>query len=254
VARQLEPERGAAAFAGIEADAPLHHLDQALGDRESQAGAAFLARGGGIRLREAAEDARAEGFGNARAAVMDADARIKGGSGLGLAISKRLVEMMQGTIGFEDRAGGGTTFFFELPVLAAAERDAAGPVRVLITEQDTVAAEYLAMVLEKAGYRVDHVPNVQDSKVLLARWNYGCWLLNRRLPDASDSLTLLDELLPQLRDTRIVLLASLGTDRVAVPEPKRSRIVDWLVKNDSRERILDVVESAIGPAVPQAAA
>jgi PAS domain S-box-containing protein len=182
-----------------------------------------------------------------------ADARIKGGSGLGLAISKRLVEMMQGTIGFEDRAGGGTTFFFELPVLAAAERDAAGPVRVLITEQDTVAAEYLAMVLEKAGYRVDHVPNVQDSKVLLARWNYGCWLLNRRLPDASDSLTLLDELLPQLRDTRIVLLASLGTDRVAVPEPKRSRIVDWLVKNDSRERILDVVESAIGPAVPQAA-
>jgi FixJ family two-component response regulator len=78
--------------------------------------------------------------------------------------------------------------------------------------------------------------------------------LNRRLPDASDSLTLLDELLPQLRDTRIVLLASLGTDRVAVPEPKRSRIVDWLVKNDSRERILDVVESAIGPAVPQAAA
>ena len=183
-----------------------------------------------------------------------ADARIKGGSGLGLAISKRLVEMMQGTIGFEDRQGGGTTFFFELPVLAAAERDAAGPVRVLITEQDTVAAEYLAMVLEKAGYRVDHVPNAQDSKVLLGRWNYGCWLLNTRLADAADSLALLDELQPQLRDTRVVLLASLGTDRVPVPESKRSRIVDWLLKSDSRERILDVVEDAIGPALPQAAA
>jgi len=183
-----------------------------------------------------------------------ADSRIKGGSGLGLAISRRLVEMMQGTIGFEDREGGGTTFFFELPVLAAAERDAAGPVRVLITEQDTVAAEYLAMVLEKAGYRVDHVPNAEDSKVLLGRWNYGCWLLTTRLPDAGDSLALLDELQPQLRDTRIVLLASLGTDRVAVPEPKRRRFVDWLVKNDSRERILDVVEEAIGPARPQAAA
>ena len=183
-----------------------------------------------------------------------ADAKIKGGSGLGLAISKRLVEMMQGTIGFEDRQGGGTTFFFELPVLAAAERDAAGPLRVLITEQDTVAAEYLAMILEKAGYRVDHVPNAADSKVLLGRWNYSCWLLNTRLPDAADSLALIDELQPQLRDTRVVLLASLGTDRVAVPEPKRSRIVDWLVKNDSRERILDVVEDAIGPALPQAAA
>ncbi|MCX7962463.1 MAG: HAMP domain-containing histidine kinase [Burkholderiales bacterium] len=45
--------------------------------------------------------------------------RQKGGTGLGLAICKRLVEMMQGTIGFADREGGGTTFFFELPVLDA---------------------------------------------------------------------------------------------------------------------------------------
>jgi len=39
----------------------------------------------------------------------------KGGTGLGLAICKRLVEMMHGHIGFEDRPGGGTTFWFELP-------------------------------------------------------------------------------------------------------------------------------------------
>jgi PAS domain S-box-containing protein len=41
--------------------------------------------------------------------------RQKGGTGLGLAICKRLVEMMRGRIAFEDRAGGGTTFWFELP-------------------------------------------------------------------------------------------------------------------------------------------
>jgi PAS domain S-box-containing protein len=41
--------------------------------------------------------------------------RQKGGTGLGLAICKRLVEMMQGRIGFEDRPGGGTIFWFELP-------------------------------------------------------------------------------------------------------------------------------------------
>jgi PAS domain S-box-containing protein len=44
-----------------------------------------------------------------------ATTRQKGGTGLGLAICKRLIEMMQGHIGFEDRAGGGTTFWFELP-------------------------------------------------------------------------------------------------------------------------------------------
>ena len=41
--------------------------------------------------------------------------RQKGGTGLGLAICKRLVELMQGHIGFHDREGGGTTFWFELP-------------------------------------------------------------------------------------------------------------------------------------------
>ena len=41
--------------------------------------------------------------------------RQKGGTGLGLAICKRLIEMMQGHIGFEDRAGGGSTFWFDLP-------------------------------------------------------------------------------------------------------------------------------------------
>jgi PAS domain S-box-containing protein len=41
--------------------------------------------------------------------------RQKGGSGLGLAICKRLIELMHGRIGFEARAGGGTTFWFELP-------------------------------------------------------------------------------------------------------------------------------------------
>jgi PAS domain S-box-containing protein len=42
--------------------------------------------------------------------------RQKGGTGLGLAICKRMIELMQGRIGFEDRAGGGTSFWFELPL------------------------------------------------------------------------------------------------------------------------------------------
>lgn len=42
--------------------------------------------------------------------------RQKGGTGLGLAICKRLIELMDGRIGFADRDGGGTRFYFELPV------------------------------------------------------------------------------------------------------------------------------------------
>ena len=42
--------------------------------------------------------------------------RRKGGTGLGLAISRSIVERLHGRIGFEPRDGGGTTFFFDLPV------------------------------------------------------------------------------------------------------------------------------------------
>ena len=46
--------------------------------------------------------------------------RQKGGTGLGLAICKRLIELMDGRIGFADRDGGGTVFYFELPKHGAA--------------------------------------------------------------------------------------------------------------------------------------
>jgi PAS domain S-box-containing protein len=46
--------------------------------------------------------------------------RQKGGTGLGLAICKRLIELMDGRIGFADRDGGGTVFYFELPKYGAA--------------------------------------------------------------------------------------------------------------------------------------
>ena len=45
-----------------------------------------------------------------------ANTRAKGGTGLGLAICKRLIDLMDGSIGFSDREGGGTSFWFELPI------------------------------------------------------------------------------------------------------------------------------------------
>lgn len=50
------------------------------------------------------------------------DARQQGGTGLGLAISRALIERMGGRIGFDCPDGGGTCFWFELPLADEAPR------------------------------------------------------------------------------------------------------------------------------------
>src|SRR5437879_5403587 len=177
-----------------------------------------------------------------------ADSRVKGGTGLGLAICKRLVEMMQGHVGFEDRKGGGTTFFFELPVMPPEETAANAAPRVLLTEHDTVAAEYLSMVLGKGGYRVDAAPDARAPRELRGRWECAVWLLARRLRDAEDPLALIAEVKPRLGGTPIIMLASTRSDEAYVSEPQRVGVVDWLLKSDSRTRILDAVAHALGRA------
>lgn len=180
-----------------------------------------------------------------------ADAHIKGGSGLGLAISKRLVEMMQGRVGFEDREGGGTTFFLELPVMKAGAEAAESAARVLITENDTVSAEYLAMILEKGGYRADIAADASASRELLGRWKYAAWLLERHLESGEDPLALIAEMRPRLANTKIMFIVGGHSEQASVPDAERHGIVDWVAKNDSRARILEALEKWIGRVAPQ---
>ena len=86
------------------------------------------------------------------------------GTGLGLAITQRLVELHGGQLGLESQQGSGSCFYFTLPAVPTVEerkrleartRDAAaGPARVLVLEDDPVAAHLLESHLAPAGYAV----------------------------------------------------------------------------------------------------
>jgi len=86
------------------------------------------------------------------------------GTGLGLAITRRLVELHGGYLGLESQAGQGSCFYFTLPSVAAYVTEEARDgnsgstvresVRILVIEDDPVAAQLLQSHLASAGYDV----------------------------------------------------------------------------------------------------
>jgi signal transduction histidine kinase/DNA-binding response OmpR family regulator len=96
-----------------------------------------------------------------------ADATINrrfGGTGLGLTISKRLVELMGGTIGFSSRPRKGSTFWFSLPLppADALEPEAAPEqscrfdgVRVLVVEDLPLNQDLAQAMLQRLGCDVE---------------------------------------------------------------------------------------------------
>jgi CheY-like chemotaxis protein len=81
-------------------------------------------------------------------------ARRFGGTGLGLAISKRLVESMGGKIGVDARPGGGSCFWFLLPLIATAAAEAPVPlrdVRVAVASRNPLLREGLHLQIAASG-------------------------------------------------------------------------------------------------------
>jgi signal transduction histidine kinase/ActR/RegA family two-component response regulator len=112
--------------------------------------------GGAERLRFAVHDTGVgiapEALGRLFTPFTQADSSVTrryGGTGLGLAISKRLVECMGGGIGAHSRPGLGSSFWFTLPLLAAAEPKAtAAPVAPAVADDGRELAGLRVLVAD----------------------------------------------------------------------------------------------------------
>ena len=116
-----------------------------------------------------------------------------GGSGLGLAISRRLVEMMGGTMGVTSEAGVGSTFWFQLPAVAAVPvlTPEAGPVpaslpgsrRVLVAEDNEVNQMLARRILERLGCEVVMAVNGLEAVARAREGGFDLILMDCQMPE-----------------------------------------------------------------------
>ena len=126
---------------------------------------------------------------------------IYGSSGLGMAITKRMVELMGGSIEVESVKGEGTTFTVTLALGESGRKDDAADRsaeayednkaglrgrRILLAEDVVINAEIIKMVLSQAEIKVDHAENGRIATEMFRdhdEWYYDAILMDMRMPE-----------------------------------------------------------------------
>jgi len=180
-----------------------------------------------------------------------ANTRRRGGTGLGLAISRSLVEQQGGRIGVESSVGegGGSEFWFELPLVPAPGAKETEPVTddsppgVLIVEDDDAVARVLGIMIGRDGHAVTRAATLKEARQALASHRPSVVLLDVKLPDGS-GLDLLDHLAvtPGLEQVPVVVLS--GVAPTFNDRPRSDRVVEWLIKPFAERELLRALRDA----------
>jgi len=121
-----------------------------------------------------------------------------GGSGLGLAISRRLANLMGGTLEMRNKPGQGAEFTLAIPLAAEPETqeessDASArldetfatrhPLRILTVEDDKINLRLILTLLRKLGYDSLSAQNGLEAVEIHSRENPDCILMDIQMPE-----------------------------------------------------------------------
>ena len=155
----------------------------------------FAVRDSGIGLSEAGMARLFQRYGQAEAGTT----RKYGGTGLGLVISKKLAELMGGTMTVDSAGPGhGCTFRFSIlapPAAALPARTGATqptidpgmaarhPLRILLAEDNVVNQKLALRLLQQMGYRADLASNGIEAIECIERQPYDVVLMDVQMPE-----------------------------------------------------------------------
>ena len=148
-----------------------------------------------------------------------------GSTGLGMAITKNIVEIMNGSISVESEKGVGTEFTVYI-TLRNCEHECsddyiinAKDMRVLVVDDEEIAAEHARIVLDEAGIKSDTCLSGEEALHMLEvahtkQEPYNLVLLDWRMPDM-DGLEVAREIRKLYsNETTIIILTSFNWDEI----------------------------------------
>lgn len=170
------------------------------------------------------------------------------GTGLGLPLSRKLAEILGGTISFQSQPGKGSTFLFSLPVqfrqTDSAEKlnpvDAKSHHTVLIIEDDLSVTYAYEAYLRESAFRVIHARNISDARALLKSSVPMAIVLDILLP-GEDGWGFLSEIRNNPATMHIPVLVCTVVD-----EPRKAAVLgaqDFCVKPIPKKWLLEKLES-----------
>ena len=175
-----------------------------------------------------------------------------GSTGLGMAITKNIVELMNGTISVASEKGVGTEFTV---VISLKDCEHQGPrtkyidpkeMRVLVVDDEEIAAEHARIVLDEAGIMADTCQSGEEALNMLELQHtkhmpYNLVLLDWKMP-GMDGVETASEIRKRYdRETTVIILTSFNWDEI-MDEALHVGVDSFLAKPLFASNVIDEFE------------